>query len=210
MSWLVDALKGRARAPDMRVDTERLFLRPAHTDDFEQWASLRMASRAFLEPWEPVWPADDLTLRAFRARIIRANQEITEDMSYPFLIFERRNGALLGGINLANIRRRAAQSGTLGYWMGQRFASSGYMSESVLGLCRFAFQQLRLERVEAACLPDNIASIRVLEKTGFRQEGMAREYLAIAGKRRDHLLFACLERELQQFSTQDVQQYGQK
>lgn len=192
MSWLVDALKRRGRAPEFHVDTERLHLRPAQQHDFAEWAALRAASRAFLEPWEPVWPADELTPKAFRARIDRTNQEISEDMSYPFLIFERTGGTLLGGINLANIRRRAAQSGTLGYWMGEGFASRGYMSESVIGLCRFAAEHLRLERIEAACIAENAASIRVLEKAGFQREGVAREYLAIAGRRRDHLLFARL------------------
>lgn len=171
-------------------------LRVPRRDDFEQWAALRTASRAFLEPWEPTWPADDLTPAAFRRRIDRFQAEIHDDLAYPFFIVERETDRLIGGLNVANVRRRAAMSASLGYWMGASHAGKGVMSGAVRAMTRHAFRHFRLERIEAACLPENRASIRVLEKAGFRREGFARGYLAIAGVRRDHLLFGLIRSDL--------------
>jgi ribosomal-protein-alanine N-acetyltransferase len=99
----------------------------------------------------------------------------------------------LGGLTLANIRRGVAQAGSLGYWMGLSFVRHGYMTAAVRAVLPFAFASLRLHRVEAACIPTNAASIRLLEKTGFVREGYAREYLCINGVWQDHLLFARLK-----------------
>ena len=89
--------------------------------------------------------------------------------------------ALVGGLTLANIRRGVAQAGSLGYWIGEPFARRGLMTGAVRALVPFAFGSLRLHRLEAACIPSNAASIRLLEKTGFVREGYAREYLASTG-----------------------------
>jgi ribosomal-protein-alanine N-acetyltransferase len=177
-----------------QLRSDRLILRPPRMEDFETWAALRSASRAFLEPWEPLWPADDLTRGAFRHRIARVEAEAEADSGYAFLIF-RTSGTLVGGITLSNVRRRAAQMATLGYWMGADHAGKGIMTEAVAMLAIHGFSTLKLQRLEAACIPENIASVRVLEKAGFLREGVARDYLAIAGKRRDHLLFARLARD---------------
>src|SRR5690606_19857479 len=98
-------------------------------------------------------------------------------------------------ITLSNIRRRAAQFGNLGYWMGQDFAGQGLMSEAVATIVPFVFDQLDLHRIHAAFLPGNIASRRVLEKNGFVEEGYAQNYLQIDGRWADHVLFG-LTREL--------------
>jgi ribosomal-protein-alanine N-acetyltransferase len=98
-------------------------------------------------------------------------------------------------LTLANIRRGCAQTGNLGYWTGAAHARQGYMTAAVGGFLPFAFQTLRLHRIEAACIPANIASIRLLEKTGFRREGFAREYLCIDGVWQDHLLYARLKHD---------------
>ncbi len=168
-------------------------LRPPQPSDHAAWAELRQESKAFLQPWEPAWPADDLTQTAFRRRLARYRQEIRSDSAYPFFLFDRQSDAILGGITLANVRRRAAQAATLGYWIGAPHASKGFMTAAVKTLSLQAFYRLGLERIEAACLPENAASIRVLEKAGFHREGYARGYLSIAGMRRDHLLFARLK-----------------
>ncbi|MEX0859623.1 MAG: GNAT family protein, partial [Cucumibacter sp.] len=103
------------------------------------------------------------------------------------------------GVTLSNIRRRAAQSANLGYWMSVKYAGRGLMTRAVGALLPFVFNELRLHRLEAACLPHNLASIRVLEKNRFRKEGLAENYLLINGKWQDHLLFALtLERFLNQ------------
>jgi ribosomal-protein-alanine N-acetyltransferase len=163
--------------------------------DYGDWAALREASREFLIPWEPIWPADDLTRGAFRRRVRRYAEDLRTDQGYAFLILSNADGALLGGLTLANIRRGVAQAASLGYWMGLPFVRRGYMTAAVRAIIPFAFTSLRLHRLEAACIPSNAASIRLLEKTGFAREGYAREYLCINGAWQDHLLFARLADE---------------
>jgi ribosomal-protein-alanine N-acetyltransferase len=99
---------------------------------------------------------------------------------------------LVGGLTLANIRRGVAQAGSLGYWTGLSFVRLGYMTAAVRALVPFAFNSLRLHRLEAACIPSNTGSIKLLEKTGFVREGYAREYLCINGVWQDHLLYGRL------------------
>jgi len=170
-----------------------VFLRAPQTADYAEWVALREASRDFLTPWEPTWPADDLTRASFRRRIKRYSEDQRSDLAYPFFIFRKSGGALVGGLTLANVRRGCAQAGSLGYWMGAAYAAKGHMTDAVAAILPFAFGTLRLHRVEAACIPANTASIRLLEKTGFRREGFAREYLCIDGRWQDHLLYARLK-----------------
>ncbi len=170
-----------------------VFLRPAEMRDFDSWARLRERSRQFLVPWEPTWPADDLTRASFRRRLRRHSEEIDNDEAYPFLIFRDGDNVLLGGLTLGQMRRGVAQAATLGYWMGEPFAGKGYMARAVRAAAGFAFATLRLHRVEAACLPHNEASVRLLERVGFQREGYARAYLRINGAWQDHFLFALLE-----------------
>jgi ribosomal-protein-alanine N-acetyltransferase len=167
-------------------------LRIPQASDYPAWAALREQSRAFLTPWEPVWPADDLTRSAFRRRIKRYAEDQRNDLAYAFLIFRDSDNALVGGLTLANIRRGVAQAGSIGYWVGEPFARQGYMTAALRALIPFSFGTLRLHRLEAACIPNNTASIRLLEKTGFQREGYARGYLCINGLWQDHLLYARL------------------
>lgn len=171
---------------------EGVFLRPAEPRDYDEWSRLREASRSFLTPWEPIWPADDLTRSAYRRRLRANAEEMDRDEAYPFLIF-RDDEALVGGLTIGQVRRGVSQTGTLGYWMGERFAGRGYMSRAVRAASQFSFGTLRLHRLEAACLPHNDASVRVLASTGFRREGFARSYLRINGLWQDHILFALIE-----------------
>jgi ribosomal-protein-alanine N-acetyltransferase len=177
------------------IGGETVVLRMPQMNDHEEWAALREASRDFLTPWEPTWPADDLTRGAFRRRLRRYSEDVRTDQSYALFIFRRDDGALVGGLTLANIRRGVAQAGSLGYWTGQPFVRRGYMTAAVKAVLPFAFQTLRLHRVEAACIPTNDASIRLLEKCGFVREGYAREYLCINGLWQDHLLYARLRHD---------------
>lgn len=171
---------------------DAIFLRAPNLADYSGWTHLRAESRKFLTPWEPIWPADDLTRAAFRRRIRRYQMEVRDDRAYPFFIFRQTDGVMLGGITLSNVTRGMTQTATIGYWMGERFASRGYMSRAVLALVPYAFGALRLHRVEAACLPHNAASIRLLERVGFRREGLARGLVCINGRWQDHLVFALL------------------
>lgn len=172
------------------IDGSGIYLRVPKMSDFEEWAGLRRASREFLTPWEPVWPEDDLTRGAFRRRIRRYERDLHEESGYAFLVFRKNDNAMVGGVTLTNLRRGAAQAGSLGYWMGEAFSGKGYMSAAVSALLPFSHGMLRLRRIEAACLASNVASIRLLEKMNFTREGVARQYLSIAGSWQDHLLFA--------------------
>ncbi|MGO8924887.1 MAG: GNAT family N-acetyltransferase [Xanthobacteraceae bacterium] len=172
------------------IEGDGIVLRTPQMDDFEEWAALRETSRDFLTPWEPIWPVDDLTRAAFRRRIKRYAEDLRSDQGYAFLIARNSDGALVGGLTLANIRRGVAQAGSLGYWTGLPFARHGYMTAAVRAVVPFAFASLRLHRLEAACIPSNSGSIKLLEKTGFVREGYAREYLCINGIWQDHLLYA--------------------
>ncbi len=183
----------RKKPSSGRIDGEGVYLRPAVMGDFEPWRRLRGASRAFLTPWEPTWPPDDLTRPAFQRRILRHDDERARDEAYSFLIFRAADDALLGGITLGNLRRGVAQCGTLGYWMGENHAGQGFMAKAARALLRHAFVDMRLHRVEAACAPNNERSRRLLERLGFQREGYARAYLLIDGAWQDHLLFAMLE-----------------
>ena len=168
-------------------------LRQPQMSDHAEWAALREKSRAFLEPWEPVWPADDLTRGAFRRRLKRYAEDQRSDQAYSFFIFRSADEVLVGGITLSNVRRGVAQAGSIGYWMGQSYARQGLMSVALRALIVFSFSGLRLHRLEAACITTNVASIRLLEKSGFQREGYARQYLCINGIWQDHLLYARLK-----------------
>ncbi len=181
-------------APDPTpvLEGTNVVLRAPRSRDFNEWRQLRRQSRDFLKPYEPRWTEADLNREAFGARLWRGRQEALRGTDYSFLLFEKRGRTevLVGGLTISNVRRRAAQFGTLGYWMGEQFAGRGLMSEAVGVLLPFFFDTLGLHRLQAAFLPHNVASRRVLEKNGFREEGYAESYLQIDGKWADHVLFA--------------------
>jgi ribosomal-protein-alanine N-acetyltransferase len=172
------------------IEGKKVFLRVPRLADYGAWSSLREQSRTFLVPWEPIWPEDDLTRAAFRRRLQRYVRDQQADLGYAFLIFRWSDGAIVGGVTINNVRRGVAQAASLGYWMGAPFARRGYMTEALTALIPFAHGALQLKRIEAACLPHNAASVRLLEKLKFTREGLARQYLCIAGEWQDHLLFA--------------------
>lgn len=184
---------GQSSEPTPLVQGDGLYLRPADMGDYDAWAALRGESRDFLVPWEPIWPSDDLTRPAFRRRLRRYREEAQDDESWHFLIFRDSGNALLGGLTVGNVRRGVAQTATLGYWMGQPHAGQGHMTRAVRAIAGHAFSSLRLHRLEAACIPENTASARLLERNGFTREGFARAYLRINGAWRDHILYALLE-----------------
>jgi [ribosomal protein S5]-alanine N-acetyltransferase len=175
------------------IEGEGIFLRQPQMSDHPEWAALRERSRSFLEPWEPIWPADDLTRSAFRRRLKRYAEDQRTDQAYSFFIFRADGNVLVGGVTLSNVRRGVAQTGSIGYWMGAPYARQGLMSRALRVLIPFSFVNLRLHRLEAACISTNVPSIRLLEKSGFLREGYARQYLCINGMWQDHLLYARLK-----------------
>ena len=182
------------RRRPVRLETERTVLRlPAHSD-YNAWTALRIESRDFLTPWEPVWSADHLSRKSFTNRVYWAARASKGGTALPLFVL-RRDGVLLGAITLDNIRRGPAQTGTIGYWIGKPFARHGFMGEAIGALVHHAFVELDLSRVEAACLPENVASRGVLEKSGFKYEGVAQSYLQINGRWRNHVLYANLRHD---------------
>jgi [ribosomal protein S5]-alanine N-acetyltransferase len=181
-----------ARATGPRLEGDGLVLRLPVAQDYAAWARLRQESERFLVPWEPAWTADELSRRAFRERLIRYRIEARERSGYSFLIFRDGGTTLCGGLSLGLIRRGVAQTATLGYWMGEAFAGRGTMGSAVRLVTVFAFEVEGLHRLEAACLPSNERSGRLLRKAGFRQEGYLRKYLKIAGRWEDHHLYSLL------------------
>src|SRR5207237_10618130 len=121
------------------IEGQGVFLRAPQMGDYADWAALREASRAFLTPWEPTWPADDLTRSAFRRRLRRYVEDQRTDQAYAFFLFRSGDETLIGGLTLANLRRGVAQAGSLGYWIGAPFAHRGLMTAAVRALAPYAF-----------------------------------------------------------------------
>lgn len=173
----------------------KVTLRLPRSRDYAEWARLRGESRAFLEPWEPRWARDELEQSAWRQRLRRYRGDFANGSGFPFFIFESGTGQLTGGITVGNIRHGVSQSANIGYWMGERFAGRGLMAEALELVVDHCFRTLRLHRLEAACIPSNNRSVRVLEKAGFRREGLLHSYLKINGIWQDHYLYALIADE---------------
>ena len=176
----------------VRIETERLSLRPPMHSDFRSWTALRKASHDFLQPWEPTWASDHLTRRSFTNRVYWAQRAIANGTAIPLFLIRREDDQLLGAITLDHIRRGPAQAGTTGYWIAERYARGGYMSEALKAVVHHAFHRLDLSRIEAGCLPENTPSRKLLESCGYKYEGVAQSYLQINGRWRNHVLYANL------------------
>jgi [ribosomal protein S5]-alanine N-acetyltransferase len=177
---------------DAEVRGRQVYLRQPAMGDYSAWAELRALSRQHLTVWEPLWTRDELSRSAFRRRLRQYQREMREDQGYAFLVFREGDATLVGGLTISNVRRGVAQSASVGYWMGLPHVRCGYMTDALRAVVPFAFGTLGLHRLEAACLPHNAPSARVLEKAGFRREGTARRYLKINDVWQDHDLYALL------------------
>lgn len=178
-----------------RIETQRMTLRlPAH-HDYRVWVHLRDVSSDHLTQWEPLRAHDHLTRKAFTNRVYWAARAEVQGTAMPLLLIRREDNQILGAITLDNIRRGPVQAGTLGYWIGAPFARQGFMREAIQALVHHAFQTMDISRIEAACLPENVASRSLLEKCGFKYEGVAQSYLQINGRWRNHVLYANLRHD---------------
>ena len=170
-------------------------LRPPVPGDWEEWSELRVSSRDFLVPWEPEWATDSHSRVAYRRRFRRQKREANEGIGFSFFVVRLSDNRLLGGITLSNIQRGVSQSCSVGYWIGKPYSRAGYMTDSLNCVLSYCFKTVGLNRVEAACMPDNTASKALLTRCGFQHEGYAKKYLKINGIWRDHVLFAILKDE---------------
>jgi [ribosomal protein S5]-alanine N-acetyltransferase len=151
-----------------------------------------MRDRAFLDPWEPVRPDEFFTLEIQRRGLARLRE--AEDFA-DFGIFVEDGDELVGRVQLSGISPPPFENAYLGYFVSERHNGRGYATEGVRQAVGAAFAELALHRVQAAVIPRNVASVRVLEKAGFREEGLALRYLEIAGVWEDHLLYAVTAEE---------------
>ena len=176
----------------IQIETERMSMRLPQHSDFREWVALRHSSAEFLQQWEPTWASDHLTRKSFTNRVYWAQRALSQGTAIPLFLIRREDDALLGAVTLDNIRRGPAQAGTIGYWIGQPFARQGYMREAVTSVIHYAFTTFDLSRIESACLPENAPSRGLLEKCGYKYEGVAQSYLQIDGRWRNHVLYANL------------------
>ena len=194
----------------------RVVLRIGETTDWKSWRLARESSRDFLVPWEPSWPSHALTSEHFSAQLRRHWKEWREGKGYAFqiclknkqtifdgelslplykqnipreILAEVRSLPVIGGIALNDVARGIGQKGTLGYWIDESYSRQGLMKEAASLVCSFAFDVLRLHRIEASCMTENEPSKRLLASLDFKHEGFAEEYLKINGHWRDHLLW---------------------
>ncbi len=181
----------------LRLEGQGVYLREATKNDYQAWADLRQRSEAWLVPWEPEWRFDELSRACFLWRLQGWRQDKKMGLAAPFLVFRTQDDALVGGVNISNIRRGVAQDCTIGYWVGEPFARQGLTRAAVQAVIAYAFGPLGLHRVQAACIPTNYRSRGLLESIGFHEEGLARGYLKINGTWKDHVLYAILAHDRQ-------------
>ena len=183
------------KMPKINIETENLTMRLPQIIDRDEWINLRRKSADFLMPWEPNWQDDHLTKKSFGQRVEWARKSVQNNTAIPLFIIRRSDQLLVGAITLDNIRRGPAQTATIGYWTGEPYIRQGLMGDALPAVVNYAFEMLDLSRIEAACLPKNLASRRVLEKSGFKYEGVAQSYLQISGRWRNHVLYANLRND---------------
>lgn len=172
-----------------RLIGTHVVLRPLIIRDGHDWMHLRELSHTFLQPWEPEWPSNRTDKEFYARHWQRLVRRWMQDREYCFAISLRENGAIVGGITLNEVQRGARASATLGYWMGLPYLRRGYAFEAAQMVLRFGFTQLQLRRIEASCMPENEASLKLLARLGFREIGLAKNYMQINGQWRDHYLF---------------------
>ena len=188
LSWPEEA---GAIAPDM-LEAGPVRLEVPQPHHFEHWSAVRHGSREALTPFEPTWAEDDTERSGFRRRLRRYTQDRRRGLGAAFFIVRISDGQRVGGCNLNQVQRGVRQCASVGYWSGVEFRRQGYVRSALTAVLAYAFGPLGLQRVEAACLPHNTASLALLASLGFQEEGLAREYLRIDGRWQDHVLLARL------------------
>ncbi len=195
MSW-----GNLSRAGGLDLTGRRVLLRPLVAGDFEAWAEVRVRAHDWLVKWEPrpVPGQPDAThdRRVFAARCGARERERQLGTGYGFGIFVGAGGKRFAGeINLSSVQRGPYQNAYVGYWIDEALAGNSYVPEAFAVLCRYAFEELGLHRLQASIIPRNRASHRVVEKLGLRDEGTALRYLEIDGVWEDHVRYAITAEE---------------
>lgn len=194
MIWAGKKEQTTPSLPGMALEGFRVVVRPCRNTDYSEWQRVRSRNMDRLKTFEPTWMMDALTQDFFSRRLHRHARDWVEDRAYCFLIFDKQEDRLIGGINLNHICRGAAQNASLGYWIDETYEGQGYMAEAGRLVIGYAFDTLKLHRINAACLPDNQRSKNLLARLGFEEEGFAKNYFKINGKWRDHTLFGLVKK----------------
>lgn len=166
---------------------ERVTLRLIRPRDAKPVQRELVTNREWLSPWEATLPGAAVSLD-MRLAIKRLLQQYREGSGVPFVM--EYDGEIAGQLNIWGIARGSLSSATIGYWVSERFAGRGITPTAVALATDIAFSQLRLHRIEICIRPENAASLRVVEKLGFRYEGLRRNFIHIDGKWCDHFAFA--------------------
>jgi ribosomal-protein-alanine N-acetyltransferase len=176
-----------------RLVTDRLVLRPPRTGDVGELRRLLRQNQVHLKPWNPApRPGDDPTsITEVSNAILRQRRDWKTGRAFTLMPALRVDPSrFVGKIALNGIMRGAMHGAYLGYWMDADVQNRGLCTEAIHAVLDFAFGVAELHRVQAAIMPRNARSLRVIEKLGFRREGYAERYLQINGKWEDHILFA--------------------
>ena len=190
------------------IEGRRVLLRPLDVEDFDDWRDVRRRNADWLTGWEPRRgfgqpdPVEDR--QAFTMRCAARRRERQLGTGWGFGVFVpggrvvrggRPGSVFAGELNLSNVVLGAFRSAHVGYWMDEVWAGNGYIPEALVAVCRFAFEELDLHRLQVSIVPRNTQSRRVVEKLEFRCEGLAERYLEIAGVWEDHLRYAVTAEE---------------
>jgi ribosomal-protein-alanine N-acetyltransferase len=177
-----------------------LVLRPIKLRDKAEWTRVRARNAAWLEPWEASNPSPQAGLPTFSGMVRTLNLQAREATALPFIITERiptqPKPAIVGQLTVSSIMWGSAMSATLGYWVDQGRAGRGIVPTAVAMATDHCFRQLGLHRMEINIRPENAASLRVVEKLGFRDEGLRPRLLHINGQWADHRSFALTAEEV--------------
>lgn len=172
----------------------RVALRPIARSDRDAWTSVRAQNRDWLAPWEATPPRDVGPPMTFPAMVRNLRAQARKGQLLPFVV--TYDGELVGQLTVGGITYGSLCSAHVGYWIDARVAGRGVMPTAVALAVDHCFLVLRLHRIEVNIRPENVASLRVVEKLGFREEGLRLAYLHIAGDWRDHLSFALTAEEV--------------
>ncbi|UOR12675.1 GNAT family N-acetyltransferase [Halobacillus amylolyticus] len=176
----------------MSIKGESIYVRKLIPEDAEVLLKLQKDNRDFFEKFSMARDDDFYTFESQKERIQVFENNRSEDKDYNFGIFKNDNDCLVGTIALFQVVRGSLQSAFIGYFLDRLHNGKGYTTEAVQLIVRYGFVNLKLHRIEAGVMPHNIGSIRVLEKSGFHKEGIAKKNVKINGKWEDHQVLAII------------------
>lgn len=175
-----------------KYDTQNLSLVILNSDSAEEVLDFYCRNKEFLDPWEPKKAPRFFTKNYQRASLMYDHQQALEGDSFRFWIIKKEDNSIIGAVSITNIIRGAFKSCFLGYKMDKNETGKGYVTEAIKKIIDVTFNDLQLHRLEAHVMPQNVSSLRVMEKLEFKKEGYGEKYLQINGKWEDHLHFALI------------------